>query len=124
MLDRDLAELYEVKTIALRQQVRRNIQRFPGDFLFQISSSEARFLVSQIVIPSKRSLGGSLPLAFTQEGVAMLSSVLRSERAVQINVEIMRTFVQTTAIIRRQLFIKKRCRVNDVYCRMLSTAAS
>jgi hypothetical protein len=83
-----------VKTIALRQQVSRNEARFPADFMFQLTKDEAEALVSQNVIPSKRSLGGSLPYAFTQEGVAMLSSVLRSERAVLVNIEIMRTFVR------------------------------
>src|ERR1700730_5846784 len=94
MLDRDLAELYGVKTIALRQQVKRNLRRFPSDFMFQVSAEEAEILVSQIVIPSRRSLGGSLPYVFTQEGIAMLSSVLKSTRAVQVNIAIMRAFVQ------------------------------
>lgn len=75
MLGRDLAELYEVKPIALRQQIKRNIKRFPGDFMFKISEIEADILVSQFVIPSKRNLGGHLPFAFTEQGVAMLSSV-------------------------------------------------
>jgi len=94
MLDRDLAELYQVKTIALRQQVKRNQDRFPDDFMFQLTQQETESLVSQNVIPSKQSLGGYLPYAFTQEGVAMLSSVLRSKRAVQVNVAIMRAFVK------------------------------
>ena len=94
MLDRDLGELYGVKAIALRQQVRRNRKRFPSDFMFQLRAKEANLLVSQNVIPSRRSLGGSLPYVFTQEGVAMLSSVLNSERAVQVNVAIMRAFVK------------------------------
>ena len=93
MLDRDLAELYGVKPIALRQQVQRNRHRFPHDFMFTLTAAEADLLVSQNVIPSKRSLGGSLPYVFTQEGVAMLSSVLRSQRAVLVNVAIMRAFV-------------------------------
>lgn len=99
MLDRDLAALYGVKPIALRQQVSRNRNRFPADFMFRVSREEAEALVSQSVIPSKRSLGGSLPYAFTQEGVAMLSSVLRSERAVLVNIEIMRTFVRLRQIL-------------------------
>jgi hypothetical protein len=94
LLDRDLADLYGVKPIALRQQVKRNLGRFPPDFMFQLSPEEAEALVSQNVIPSRGSLGGSLPYAFTQEGVAMLSSVLRSERAVEVNIEIMRAFVR------------------------------
>lgn len=94
MLDRDLAELYQVKPIALRQQVKRNQDRFPEDFMFQLIEKEADLLVSQSVIPSKKSLGGYLPYVFTQEGVAMLSSVLRSKRAIQVNVAIMRAFVR------------------------------
>ncbi len=94
ILDKDLAELYDVKPIALRQQVKRNVDRFPDDFMFQLKSSEAEQLVSQSVIPSKVSLGGYLPYVFTQEGVAMLSSVLRSKRAITINIQIMRAFVK------------------------------
>ena len=94
MLDRDLAELYQVKPIALRQQVKRNRERFPADFMFQLTEKEADMLVSQTVIPSKKSLGGYLPSVFTQEGVAMLSSVLRSKRAIQVNIAIMRAFVR------------------------------
>ncbi len=99
MLDRDLAELYQVKTIALRQQVKRNQERFPPDFMFQLTEEEAGILVSQNVIPSKQSLGGYLPYAFTQEGIAMLSSVLRSKRAVQVNIAIMRAFVKLREIL-------------------------
>lgn len=99
MLDRDLAELYGVKPIALRQQVRRNANRFPSDFVFRLSRREAEFLVSQNVIPSKRSLGGYLPYAFTEQGVAMLSSVLRSERAVLVNIAIMRAFVKLRRLL-------------------------
>ncbi len=86
MLDRDLAALYQVKPIALRQAVKRNRSRFPADFVLQLTKEEAETLVSQTVIPSRRSLGGSLPCAFTEQGVAMLSSVLRSNRAVLVNV--------------------------------------
>ncbi|MBU1147814.1 MAG: ORF6N domain-containing protein [Candidatus Omnitrophica bacterium] len=94
MLDRDLAYLYKVKPIALRQQAKRNKARFPKDFMFQLIKEEAELLVSQNVIPSRRSLGGYLPYAFTEQGVAMLSSVLNSERAVQVNIAIMRAFVK------------------------------
>jgi hypothetical protein len=93
MLDKDLAFLYEVKPIALRQQVKRNRERFPEDFMFQLTEDEIGIMVSQNVIPSKQSLGGYLPFAFTEQGVAMLSSVLRSRRAVLVNVQIMRAFV-------------------------------
>ena len=94
MLDRDLSALYHVRTIALRQQVKRHLDRFPEDFMFRLTAEEAERLVSQNVIPSRRSLGGSLPYVFTQEGVAMLSSVLTSQRATQVNLAIMRAFVQ------------------------------
>jgi hypothetical protein len=99
LLDRDLAALYQVKPIALRQAVKRNKDRFPADFLFQLTEGEAKVLVSQSVIPSQQSLGGHLPYAFTEQGVAMLSSVLRSERAVRVNVEIMRAFVRLREIL-------------------------
>lgn len=94
MLDRDLAALYGVKPIALRQQVKRNRDRFPKDFMFQLTAAEAESLLSQSVIPSRRSLGGFTPYAFTEQGVAMLSSVLRSKRAVIVNIQIMRAFVK------------------------------
>jgi hypothetical protein len=94
MLDRDLAGLYLVKAIALRQQVKRNMDRFPKDFLFQLHVREIEHLVSQNVIADERSLGGSKPYAFTEQGVAMLSSVLTSKRALQVNIAIMRAFVR------------------------------
>lgn len=93
MLDKDLAALYEVRPIALRQQVKRNWERFPEDFMFQLTNDEIKIMVSQNVIPSIQSLGGYLPYAFTEQGVAMLSSVLRSRRAVLANIQIMRAFV-------------------------------
>ena len=99
MLDRDLAQLYGVKPIALRQQVKRNLQRFPADFMFRLSRQEAEALVSQNVIPSRRSLGGYLPYAFTEQGVAMLSSVLKGERAAIVNIAIMRAFVKLREIV-------------------------
>jgi len=99
MLDRDLAKLYGVKAIALRQQVRRNLDRFPEDFMFQLSGEEALVMVSQNVIPGKRQLGGALPYVFTQEGVAMLSSVLHSQRAAQVNIAIMRAFVKLRELL-------------------------
>jgi hypothetical protein len=93
MLDRDLAELYRVKTKALKQAVRRNNKRFPVDFMFSLSNQEVKNLRSQIVTSS---WGGSryLPMAFTEQGVAMLSSVLNSERAIQVNIQIMRAFTK------------------------------
>jgi ORF6N domain len=94
MLDFDLAELYGVETRALKQVVRRNYERFPPDFMFELSATEIKKLVSQTVIPTRGKLGGAIPMAFTEQGVAMLSSVLRSSRAVQVNIAIMRTFVR------------------------------
>jgi hypothetical protein len=93
MLDRDLAGLYGAKAITVRQQVKRNHQRFPEDFMFQLTAAEADLLVLQNVIPWRRRLGGSLPYAFAQEGAAMLSAVLHSERVVQVNIATMRAFV-------------------------------
>src|SRR5712691_3121734 len=94
MLDFDLAELYGVETRALKQAVRRNLDRFPADFMFKLSAAEIKNLVSQTVIPTRGKLGGATPMAFSEQGVAMLSSVLRSARAVQVNIAIMRTFVR------------------------------
>ena len=99
MLDRDLAELYGVKAIALRQQVKRNKERFPADFMFRLSQKETALLLSQNVIPSRRSLGGFYPYVFTQEGVAMISGVLNSPRAIQVNIAIMRAFVKLREMI-------------------------
>ncbi|GBR73320.1 DNA-binding protein [Candidatus Termititenax aidoneus] len=92
ILDKDLALLYEVKPIALRQQVKRNRIRFPEDFMFRLSDREVKNMVSQNVIPSKKYFGGYLPYAFTEQGVAMLSSVLSSKKAISVNIQIMRTF--------------------------------
>jgi len=94
LLDFHLAALYGVGTRVLKQAVNRNLDRFPEDFLFQLTEEEAQRLVSQSVIPSLSKLGGAVPYAFTEQGVAMLSSVLRSPRAVEVNIAIMRTFVQ------------------------------
>jgi hypothetical protein len=94
MLSLHLAALYGVETRALNQAVKRNRERFPPDFLFQLTEKEAEALVSQNVIPHKKYLGGALPFAFTEQGVAMLSSVLTSKRAIEVNIMIMRTFVK------------------------------
>lgn len=94
LLDVDLADLYGVETKVLNQAVRRNLDRFPSDFMFQLTSEEAENLRSQFVTSSRHGGRRYEPFAFTEQGVAMLSSVLRSERAVQVNVQIMRIFVQ------------------------------
>jgi hypothetical protein len=83
-----------VETRALKQAVRRNEDRFPEDFMFELTPQEVALLVSQSVIPRRGKLGGAVPMAFTEQGVAMLSSVLRSRRAVQVNIAIMRAFVR------------------------------
>ena len=97
MLDYHLAELYQVETRALKQAVKRNIERFPGDFMFVLTQEEANLLlsigVSQNVIPPDYNFGVAMPMAFTEQGVAMLSSVLRSKVAIEVNISIMRSFV-------------------------------
>ena len=97
MLDFDLAKLYQVETRALKQAVRRNIERFPKDFMFEITEPEYNYLknslTSQIVISNERGGRRYMPFAFTEQGVAMLSSVLRSRTAIQVNIAIMRAFV-------------------------------
>ena len=96
MLDRDLAQLYEVETRALNQAVKRNIERFPENFMFQLTKEEFEELrpISQIVISPKGGGRQKLPFVFTEQGVAMLSSVLRSKKAIQTNIQIMNTFVK------------------------------
>lgn len=93
MLDMDLAELYGVETKVLKQAVRRNIERFPGDFMFELTREELNSLRSQIVTSNR---GGTryLPLAFTEQGLAMLSSVLNSRQAILLNIEIIRIFTR------------------------------
>ncbi len=94
MLSTDLARLYQVAPRLLVQAVKRNADRFPVDFMFQLASKEFLNLKSQIVISSWGGLRRAAPYAFTEQGVAMLSSVLRSKRAVRVNIEIMRAFVR------------------------------
>ena len=100
MLDADLAVLYGVSTKRLNEQVRRNRSRFPDDFMFQLTAEEVRSLRSQFAT-SKQGRGGRryAPLVFTEQGIAMLSTVLNSERAIQVNIEIMRAFVRLREMI-------------------------
>lgn len=100
MLDKDLAELYDVKAIRLREQVKRNEDRFPENFMFQLTEEETEDMVSQNAIPSKQHLGGALPYVFTEHGVLQLANVLRSGRAVQMSIKIIDVFVQM-----RELFL-------------------
>jgi phage regulator Rha-like protein len=94
MLDRDLAKLYGVETKRLKEQVRRNIERFPQDFMFELTKDEYQALRSQIATLKKGQHSKYAPFAFTEHGVLMLSSVLNSERAIQVNIQIMRTFTK------------------------------
>ncbi|MFH0893335.1 MAG: ORF6N domain-containing protein [Bacteroidota bacterium] len=94
MIDRDLAVLYGVKAIRLREQVKRNISKFPLHFMFQLTEQEVEILVSQNAIPSKGHLGGTLPYAFTEHGVLMLANVLKSEQAIQVSIRIIELFVK------------------------------
>lgn len=109
MLDRDLAVLYGVTTKVLKQAVNRNLERFPDDFMFEMSSVELINLRSQIVT-SRRNWGGMRyqPYAFTEQGIAMLSSVLRSERAILVNIQIMRTFTKLRELISQNENLKRK----------------
>lgn len=118
MLDEDLADLYGVATKRLVEQVKRNIERFPDDFMFQLSSSEARTLRSQIAT-SNSGRGGRryAPYVFTEQGVAMLSSVLRSKRAIAVNIEIMRAFVELRRVA--SSFTALQEKLGDLECEMM-----
>jgi hypothetical protein len=94
MLDRDLAELYGVETKRLKEQVRRNIERFPEDFMFRLTKAEKQELVTNCDRLDRLKHSSALPRVFTEQGVAMLSSVLRGERAIQVNIQIMRAFIK------------------------------
>lgn len=99
MLDRDLAELYGVKSIRLREQVKRNHERFPENFMFQLTEKEVEIMVSQNAIPSKQHLGGYLPYAFTEHGVLMLANVLKSEQAITMSIRIIEIFVKLREVL-------------------------
>lgn len=100
MLDRDLATLYEVETRVLKQAVRRNIQRFPDDFMFELTKKEFADWRSQFVTSNSDKIGLRYsPMVFTEQGVAMLSSILKSDRAIQVNIQIMRIFTKMRRMI-------------------------
>jgi hypothetical protein len=101
MLDRDLAEIYGVQTFRLNEAVKRNLRRFPEDFMFQLTRQETDALTSQFAMSKPKGRGGrrTFPFAFTEQGVAMLSTVLNSERAVQMNILIMRAFVKLREVL-------------------------
>ena len=98
ILDVHLAELYGVETRTLKQAVKRNLGRFPDDFMFELTENEIDSVVSQNVIPHRKYFGGAFPYAFTEPGVAMLSSVLKSDTAVAVNIAVIRTFVMLRKI--------------------------
>ncbi|MBI9067580.1 MAG: ORF6N domain-containing protein [Salinivirgaceae bacterium] len=106
MLDRDLAELYDVKAIRLREQVKRNIDIFPNHFMFQLSETEVEIMVSQNAIPSKQHLGGTLPYVFTEHGVLQVANVLTSQRARQMSIKIIEVFVKMRNLLTDNLNLK------------------
>ena len=114
MLDRDLAELYGVKTKVLKQAVKRNLERFPGDFMFQLNEDEFRNWRSQIVtsIGDRKGLRYA-PMAFTEQGVAMLSSVLNSKRAILVNIQIIRTFVKLRELLATNEALRKKIEIME-----------
>ncbi|MCE5186004.1 MAG: ORF6N domain-containing protein [Planctomycetaceae bacterium] len=108
MLDRDLAELYGVDTKVLNQAVKRNKERFPEDFMFKLDKQEADQLVTNCDRFEPMKHAGTTPYAFTEQGIAMLSSVLRSKRAVEVNIAIMRTFVQLRRILADNAMLREK----------------
>jgi hypothetical protein len=109
VLDHDLAELYDVPTKRLKEQVRRNLERFPADFIFQLTGRTEEILRSQIAT-SRLSHGGTRysPYAFTEHGVAMLSSVLHSSKAIEVNIAIVRAFIRLRQILNSDPILEKR----------------
>ena len=99
MLDRDLAMLYGIETKVLKQAVKRNLKRFPSDFMFELTPDEVECLRSQIVTSNGRGGNRYMPFAFTEQGVAMLSSIINSEAAIEININIMRAFVEVRQML-------------------------
>jgi hypothetical protein len=99
MLDRDLAGLYDIRPIRLREQVKRNVNRFPENFMFRLSEKEVDLMVSQNAIPSRKHLGGYLPYAFTEHGVLMLANILKSERAILVSIRVIEIFVRMREMI-------------------------
>ena len=108
MLDRDLAELYGIETRALKQAVKRNTERFPKDFMFEMTSKEIDGMVSQSVIPSKSYFGGAAPFCFTEQGVTMLSCILNSKIAIEVNIRVIRVFVKVReyALTHKEIFMQ------------------
>ena len=119
MLDSDLAKLYGVETRVLNQSVKRNLERFPDNFMFQLTPDEFQLLISQIVISKnpneKRGGRQKLPYVFTEQGVAMLSSVLRSKQAIQTNIQIMNTFVKVRHFVLENKELTQRFKELEQY---------
>jgi hypothetical protein len=113
MIDADLAILYDVSTKALKQQVKRNIERFPEDFAFELSKLEKEELVTNCDRLSNLKHSSVSPMAFTEQGVAMLSSVIHSKKAIQMNIEIMRAFARYRSLLRENEELKKEIRLLD-----------
>jgi len=113
MIDTDLALLYDVSTKALKQQVKRNIKRFPEDFMFELTINEKNELVTYCDRLSRLKHSSVDPLVFTEQGVAMLSSVLRSEKAILMNIEIMRAFACYRSILKENEILKKEVQALD-----------
>ena len=111
MLDRDSAEMYGVPTFRLNEQVKRNMSRFPDDFMFQLTKDEYDSLRSQIAILKRGKHSKYLPYAFTEQGVAMLSGILNSDRAIKMNIAIMRAFVEVRRVLLQQTDIKEQLRL-------------
>lgn len=113
MIDADLATLYDVKTKVLKQQVKRNIERFPEDFMFELTEIEKEDLITNCDRLASLKFSYILPMAFTEQGVAMLSSVLRSDKAIAINIEIIRAFARYRALIRENEDLRKEIQKLD-----------
>jgi hypothetical protein len=113
MIDADLALLYQVATKALKQQVKRNIDRFPDDFMFELTENEKNELVTNCDRLSRLKHSTTNPMVFTEQGVAMLSSVLRSERAIKINIEIMRAFARYRSLLKETEELKSEIAILD-----------
>lgn len=106
MLDKDLAELFMVKPYRLREQVARNPNKFPEHFMFRLNETEVELLILENIIPSKQSLGGSLPYVFTEHGVLQLANVIKSERATQMSIKIIEIFVSMREYLEDKLNTK------------------
>jgi hypothetical protein len=111
ILSSDLAVLYNVETRTLVQAIKRNIRRFPSDFMFQLSDKEFKILKSQIVISSWGGLRRAYPYAFTEQGVAMLSSILNSQRAIKVNIGIIRAFVKLRSILEQHKELSQKLKI-------------